>query len=67
MAKKIDTVKAKALKNLGIIANIEEEARDKLVVTLEKEGIEDIENESIDILIDLANCILDYGATDEEG
>lgn len=66
MAKKIDAETAKTLKNLGITAKTEEEARKKLVAALEKEGIEGMEDESLAALIDMADGFLNDGEEDTE-
>ena len=66
MAKKIDAATAKTLKNLGITAKTEEEARKKLVEALEKEGIEGMEDESLAALIDMADGFLNDGESDTE-
>lgn len=66
MAKKIDAETAKTLKNLGITAKTEEEARKKLVAALEKEGIEGMEDESLAALIDMADGFLNDGENDTE-
>lgn len=53
MAKKIDAALAKQLKNIGITAKTEDDAREKLLKALEKEGIEGMEEESTDTLIEM--------------
>lgn len=66
MAKKISAETAKTLKNLGITAKTEEEAHDKLVAALEKEGIEGMEDESLAALIDMADGFLSSDNDEEE-
>lgn len=67
MAKKtIDAATAKTLKNLGINATTEEEAHKKLVMALEREGIEGMEDESLATLIDMADGFLNENSTDDE-
>lgn len=66
MAKKIDAFTAKTLKNLGINAKTEEEARKKLLAVLEKEGIEGMEGESLGALIDMADGFLNDNSEVED-
>ena len=65
MAKKINEELAKTLKNLGITAKTEEEARKKLIAALEKEGIEGMEDESLSVLMDMADGFLGSEEEDE--
>lgn len=65
MAKKINEELAKTLKNLGITAKTEEEAHKKLIAALEKEGIEGMEDESLSVLIDMADGFLGSEVEDE--
>ena len=53
MAKKIDSKLEKRLTNLGIKAKNEEEARKKLLARLEKEGVDGMEEEELDTLIEM--------------
>lgn len=67
MAKKIDTAVAKQLKNIGITAKTEEEARQKLLKALEKEGIEGMEEESTETLIEMVESFkLDDAVEDDD-
>ena len=58
MAKKLSADLTATLKKLGIKAKTEEEAHDKLIAILEKNGIEGMEDESLTALIDMADAFL---------
>lgn len=66
MAKKIDAKLEKRLKNLGITAKSEDDARKKLVVKLEKEGIEGMEEEDLENLIDMVESFVEDDNDTEE-
>jgi chemotaxis protein histidine kinase CheA len=59
MAKKIDSKLEKRIKALGINAKSEDDARKKLVAKLEKEGIEGMEEEDIENLIDMVESFVE--------
>ena len=59
MAKKIDAALAKKLKDLKITAKTEDEARKKLLAILEKEGVEGMDDEDTDTLIDMVDSFVD--------
>lgn len=68
MSKKIDATRAKQLKNIGITAKTEDDAREKLLKALEKEGVEGMEEESTETLIEMVESIkLSYAPETEEG
>lgn len=62
MTKKIDAALAKKLNALKITAKTEDEARKKLLAILDKEGIEGMEDEDTDTLIDMVGSFV----SDEE-
>jgi len=66
MATKLSAVTAKKLTTLGITAKSEEEAKVKLNDFLVKEGIEGMEDEDIETLIDLAESFAEVSETEEE-
>lgn len=65
MAKKLSAAMAKRLKSMGVNVKTEEDARKKLLAVLEKEGIEGMDDEDLDTLIDMAGSFLE-GSEDEE-
>ena len=66
MAKKIDAKLEKRLKTLGITAKSEDDARKKLVAKLEKEGIEGMEEEDLENLIDMVESFVEDDNDTEE-
>ena len=62
MAKKLSDQMVKRMKTVGISAKTEEEARKKLLAFLEKQGIEGMEEEDTDSLIEMAES---FGDEDE--
>lgn len=62
MAKKLSDQMVKRMKTVGISAKTEEEARKKLLTFLEKQGIEGMEEEDTDSLIEMAES---FGDEDE--
>lgn len=66
MAKKLSADLTATLKKLGIKAKTEEEAHDKLIAILEKNGIEGMEDESLTALIDMADAFLNDEVDDTE-
>ena len=63
--KKIDAKLAKRLSNLGINAKSEDDARKKLLDKLEKEGIEGMEEEDTENLIDMVESFVEETDADE--
>lgn len=63
-SKKIDSVLAKKLSALKINASTEDEARKKLLAILEKEGVDGMEEEDTETLIDMVDSFIDE--TDED-
>ena len=59
MAKKMDAEMAKRLKALNINAKTEDAAREKLLGILEENGIEGMEDEDTDTLIDIAESFVE--------
>lgn len=59
MAKKVDAEMAKRLKALNINAKTEDAAREKLLRILEENGIEGMEDEDTDTLIDIAESFVE--------
>ena len=59
MAKKMDAEMAKRLKALNINAKTEDAAREKLLAILEENGIEGMEDEDTDTLIDIAESFVE--------
>ena len=57
---------AKRLKSMGVNVKTEEDARKKLLPVLEKEGIEGMDDEDLDTLIDMAGSFLEGSDTEEE-
>ena len=66
MAKKLSAAMAKRLKSIGVNVKTEEDARKKLLAVLEKEGIEGMDDEDLDTLIDMAGSFLEGSDTEEE-
>lgn len=66
MSKKLSADLTATLKKLGIKAKTEEEAHDKLIAILEKNGIEGMEDESLTALIDMADAFLNDPDDSEE-
>ena len=66
MAKKLSAAMAKRLKSMGVNVKTEEDARKKLLAVLEKEGIEGMDDEDLDTLIDMAGSFLEGSDTEEE-
>lgn len=66
MAKKIDAALAKQLKALNINAKTEEEARKKLLEILEKEGVEGMDDEDTETLIEMADSFINDSEEEEE-
>lgn len=66
MAKKLSAAMAKRLKSMGVNVKNEEDARKKLLAVLEKEGIEGMDDEDLDTLIDMAGSFLEGSDTEEE-
>ena len=66
MAKKIDAKLEKRIKALGINAKSEDDARKKLVAKLEKEGIEGMEEEDLENLIDMVESFVEDADDSEE-
>lgn len=66
MAKKIDAKLEKRMKALGINAKSEDDARKKLVAKLEKEGIEGMEEEDLENLIDMVESFVEDDNDAEE-
>lgn len=62
MAKKLSDQMVKRMKTVGISAKTEDEARKKLLAFLEKQGIEGMEEEDTDSLIEMAES---FGDEDE--
>lgn len=66
MAKKLSAAMAKRLKSMSVNVKTEEDARKKLLAVLEKEGIEGMDDEDLDTLIDMAGSFLEGSDTEEE-
>lgn len=66
MAKKIDASLAKKLKSLKITASTEEAAREKLLAILEREGVEGMDDEDTDTLIDMVDSFVNDEDTTPE-
>ena len=66
MAKKLSADLSANLNKLGIKAKTEEEAHEKLIAILEKNGIEGMEDESLTALIDMADAFLNDSEEEEE-
>ena len=62
MAKKLDQVTVKRLKSIGVSAKTEEEAREVLLEIMKKSGIDGMESEDLDSLIDIAEAFTDDDA-----
>jgi len=68
MATKMNAATAKRVKALKINAKTEEEAREKLLAILDEKGIEGMEEEDTDTILDIAESFLEYdnSGDDEE-
>ena len=66
MAKKLSAAMAKRLKSMCVNVKTEEDARKKLLAVLEKEGIEGMDDEDLDTLIDMAGSFLEGSDAEEE-
>jgi len=66
MATKINATAAKRVKALNINAKTEEEAREKLLEILVENGIEGMEDEEIDTLLDIAESFVDEDSSDDD-
>ena len=66
MAKKLSAAMANRLKSMGVNVKTEEDARKKLLAVLENEGIEGMDGEDLDTLIDMAGSFLEGSDTEEE-
>lgn len=66
MAKKIDTKLEKRIKALGINAKNEEDARKKLIAKLESEGIEGMDGEELDTLVEMVESFVEDSDNQEE-
>lgn len=70
MAKKLDQVTVKRLKSIGVSAKTEEEAREALLEIMKKSGVDGMESEDLDSLIDIAEAFVDddvKGGDDDNG
>lgn len=59
MVKKLDQVTVKRLKSIGVSAKTEEEAREALLEIMKKSGVDGMESEDLDSLIDIAEAFVD--------
>lgn len=66
MAKKIDTKLEKRIKALGINAKNEEDARKKLIAKLESEGIDGMDGEELDTLVEMVESFVEDSDNQEE-
>ena len=66
MATKLNAAAAKRVKALNINAKTEEEAREKLLEILVENGIEGMEDEELDTLLDIAESFADEDSSDDE-
>lgn len=66
MATKMNAATAKRVKALGINAKTEEEAREKLLAILDENGIEEMEGEDTDTLLDIAETFVDDKGGDDD-
>ena len=66
MATKINATAAKRVKALNINAKTEEEAREKLLEILVENGIEGMEDEELDTLLDIAESFVDEDSSDDD-
>ena len=63
---KINAAAAKRVKALNINAKTEEEAREKLLEFLVENGIEGMEDEELDTLLDIAESFVDEDSSDDD-
>lgn len=66
MATKMNAATAKRVKALGINVKTEEEAREKLLAILDENGIEEMEGEDTDTLLDIAETFVDDKGGDDD-
>ena len=66
MATKLNAVTAKRVKALSINAKTEEETREKLLEILVENGIEGMEDEELDTLLDIAESFVDEDSSDDD-
>jgi hypothetical protein len=66
MATKLNAAAAKRVKALNITAKTEEEAREKLLEILVENGIEGMEDEELDTLLDIAESFVDEDSSDDD-
>lgn len=66
MATKLNAVTAKRVKALSINVKTEEETREKLLEILVENGIEGMEDEELDTLLDIAESFLDENSSDDD-
>ena len=66
MATKINATAAKRVKALNINAKTEEEAREKLLEILVENGIEGMDDEELDTLLDIAESFVDEDSSDDD-
>ena len=66
MATKLNVTAAKRVKALNINAKNEEEAREKLLEILVENGIEGMEDEELDTLLDIAETFVDEDSSDDD-
>lgn len=66
MATKLNAAAAKRVKALNINAKTEEEAREKLLEILVENGIEGMEDEELDTLLDIAESFVDEDSSDDD-
>lgn len=66
MATKMNAATAKRVKALGINVKTEEEAREKLLKILDENGIEEMEGEDTDTLLDIAETFVDDKGGDDD-
>lgn len=66
MATKLNAAAAKRVKALNINAKTEEEVREKLLEILVENGIEGMEDEELDTLLDIAESFVDEDSSDDD-
>lgn len=66
MATKMNAATAKRVKALGINVKTEEEAREKLLAILDENGIEEMEGEDTDTLLNIAETFVDDKGGDDD-
>jgi len=66
MATKLNANAAKRVKALNINAKTEEEAREKLLEILVENGIEGMDDEELDTLLDIAESFVDEDSSDDD-